>query len=105
MVVEAWHHSRIRLRRREPLARHSLFDLAECAVYVPDETCALAKRAVPQAFSRSEDFMDTSTRIREVFARAVELSPDQRLAFMRQACGDDGELRAAVEELLKAHES
>ena len=39
----------------------------------------------------------------DLFAEAVQLPADQRLAFLEGACGGDAELRASVEELLNAH--
>ena len=39
----------------------------------------------------------------DLFAEAVQLPADQRLAFLASACGGDAELRASVEELLNAH--
>jgi serine/threonine-protein kinase len=39
-------------------------------------------------------------RVREVFRSAVEVSPEQRSAFLTDACGDDAELRAEVDRLL-----
>ena len=40
-----------------------------------------------------------------IFADAVELPSAERPAFLAQACGPDGELRAEVESLLAAHDS
>jgi hypothetical protein len=42
-------------------------------------------------------------RIEEIFHGAVELTPEVRLAYLSQACGDDQSLRHQVEVLL-AHE-
>ena len=42
-------------------------------------------------------------RVRDVFLAAVELPPEQRPAFLAEACGGDAELRAEVERLLAAH--
>jgi hypothetical protein len=42
-------------------------------------------------------------RIHEVFGRAVELPPADRLPFARSACNDDPDLLRRVEELLGAH--
>jgi WD40 repeat protein/predicted Ser/Thr protein kinase len=39
-------------------------------------------------------------RVEELFDRAVDLEPLQRAAFLDEQCKDEGELRAAVEELL-----
>ena len=46
----------------------------------------------------------TQNRIRELFDRAIERPVPAREALLRQACGDDPELRAEVESLLVAHE-
>ena len=42
------------------------------------------------------------TRVKEVLAAALEQEPAGRDAFLRQACQDDGALRAEVESLLAA---
>lgn len=42
-------------------------------------------------------------RVRELFHQAVELSAENRVAFLDAECGDDQELRNAVERLLKHH--
>jgi serine/threonine protein kinase/Tfp pilus assembly protein PilF len=39
----------------------------------------------------------------ELFHRALEHAPEKRLAFVRQACGADAELREEVEKLLANH--
>ncbi|MEM1182966.1 MAG: tetratricopeptide repeat protein [Acidobacteriota bacterium] len=39
-------------------------------------------------------------RVDELFDRMLDLEPDQRTPALDEACGDDGELRAAVERLL-----
>jgi eukaryotic-like serine/threonine-protein kinase len=41
--------------------------------------------------------------IGQLFDAALEQSPEQRSAWLEQACGDDAELRAAVEKLLSDH--
>jgi serine/threonine protein kinase/tetratricopeptide (TPR) repeat protein len=45
-------------------------------------------------------------RVKELFGAALELEPSQREAFLREACGGDGDegLRAEVESLLAAHD-
>src|SRR5438270_694890 len=43
-------------------------------------------------------------RIVELFEKALELEPDQRAAFLAQACADPA-VRAEVESLLAHHES
>jgi serine/threonine protein kinase len=42
---------------------------------------------------------------RSIFLAAVERSADQWPAFLGQACGDNRELRARVEQLLQAHQA
>jgi serine/threonine protein kinase len=44
-------------------------------------------------------------KIKEVFGGALECSPDERAAFLDQACRDDRSLRQEVESLIEAHES
>ena len=41
---------------------------------------------------------------KELFLRALELSAEDRPAFLNRACGGDEGLRAEVERLLQAHE-
>jgi serine/threonine protein kinase/tetratricopeptide (TPR) repeat protein len=40
-----------------------------------------------------------------LFHRALEMSPDERAAFLDQACGGNAVLRRRVEDLLRAHDS
>jgi len=40
----------------------------------------------------------------EIFKAAVKLTPEQRAAYLDQACGTNAELRREVESLLRAHE-
>ncbi len=47
---------------------------------------------------------DTWDRMWELFHEALEQSPEQREAFLAEACGDAPELRREIEELLAAHE-
>ena len=42
--------------------------------------------------------------IRDHFLAAAEVPPAERMAYLAANCGDDAELRAAVERLLAAHE-
>ena len=42
-------------------------------------------------------------RVRDVFLAAVELSPEQRPAYLAEACGGDADLRAEVDRLLVAN--
>ncbi|HKW16471.1 MAG TPA: serine/threonine-protein kinase [Terriglobales bacterium] len=44
-------------------------------------------------------------KIKDVFGAALEHSPGDREAFLRDACGSDTSLRGEVESLLKAHDS
>ena len=39
-----------------------------------------------------------------IFEAALQLPPEQRAAHLKQACGDDAQLRQRVERLLKSHE-
>jgi hypothetical protein len=43
-------------------------------------------------------------RIKRLFGAASELEPARRTDFLGQVCGDDPELRAAVEQLLRSSE-
>jgi alpha-tubulin suppressor-like RCC1 family protein len=45
-----------------------------------------------------------ATSEENLFAAALDLPPDQRPAFLDQACGSDGGLRRRIEALLKANE-
>jgi eukaryotic-like serine/threonine-protein kinase len=40
-----------------------------------------------------------------IFDAAVELPPERRAAYLREACGGDDSVRQRVEALLRAHES
>src|SRR5205823_2643315 len=42
--------------------------------------------------------------IKQIFAQAIEVPPEQRAAFLEQQCAGDAQVRAAVEELIEAHE-
>src|SRR5262249_41622591 len=42
---------------------------------------------------------------RSIFLAAIEEDPRERPAFLDGACGDDGGLRARVEQLLAAHQA
>ena len=47
---------------------------------------------------------DWNPVVNELFAKAIELeSPEQQRALLDSACGEDSDLRAGVERLLKAH--
>ncbi len=47
---------------------------------------------------------DKRMSVDEILYAAVEVrSPEQRAAYLDEACGDDAELRAEVEKLLRAH--
>ncbi|HXT38683.1 MAG TPA: protein kinase [Candidatus Angelobacter sp.] len=39
-----------------------------------------------------------------IFEDAVKLAPDQRAAYLKEACGNDAQLRQRVERLLQAHD-
>jgi serine/threonine protein kinase len=58
------------------------------------------------AFSELKAHMDPrKQRIEAVFDQAVELkSPEERAAYLSQACGDEPQLRREIEELLQADE-
>ncbi|HKB03280.1 MAG TPA: hypothetical protein VKD90_13725, partial [Gemmataceae bacterium] len=48
---------------------------------------------------------DSRPSERTIFLAAIEkLTPAERTAYLSEACGDDERLRAAVEELLAAHD-
>ena len=47
---------------------------------------------------------ESANREEAIFDAAEQLAPDKRAAYLDQACGDDKDLRAQVEALLKAHE-
>ena len=42
-------------------------------------------------------------KIKDLFGKALESEPEQRAAFLRDACGTDDDLRDEVESLLAAH--
>ena len=43
-------------------------------------------------------------QVKEIVASAVERSPDERPDFLREACGEDAELRGEVESLLSNYD-
>src|SRR5688572_22245874 len=43
-------------------------------------------------------------RINEVVHSALELRPDERAAYLDEACGGDGEMRGRVDALIAAYE-
>ena len=45
---------------------------------------------------------DQHDRVEEILSRTLELEPNDRLAFLAEACGDDHELRDKVESVLRA---
>src|SRR5262245_41234613 len=44
-------------------------------------------------------------RARTIFLAALERAPDQWPAFLDEACGGDAEVRARVDQLLRAHDA
>jgi eukaryotic-like serine/threonine-protein kinase len=44
-------------------------------------------------------------RIKDLFGAALERTPAERDAFLREACDEDAPVREEVESLLKAHDS
>jgi serine/threonine protein kinase/Tol biopolymer transport system component len=44
-------------------------------------------------------------RVKQVFQDALDRTPDERSGFLREACGDDRDLRGEVDSLLLAHEA
>ena len=48
---------------------------------------------------RAEQFQ----RAKEILAGALEHPPESRDAYLRDTCGDDADLRAEVESLLRHH--
>ena len=47
---------------------------------------------------------DRYARARDLFLAALERPPEERSAFLREACGDDAALLAEVETLLEYHD-
>ena len=41
--------------------------------------------------------------MKQIFQSALDRAPQERSAFVREACGDDGEVHTEVESLLRAH--
>jgi serine/threonine protein kinase len=44
-------------------------------------------------------------RTKQILEEALRLAPDQRQAYLEEACGPDGELRSEVESLMASHEA
>jgi Protein kinase domain len=42
--------------------------------------------------------------VKQIFQSALDRAPQERSGFVREACGDDGEVRTEVESLLRAHQ-
>lgn len=40
-----------------------------------------------------------------IFTEALERAPDDRMAFLREACGSDQSLRERIDRLLRLHDS
>src|SRR5215813_2296753 len=55
--------------------------------------------SLPNTFMTSERWMQVDQLLQE----ALEREPEERAAFLDQACGDDDELRREVESLLGFH--
>src|SRR5262245_17100932 len=52
---------------------------------------------------RNADMSDSIADIKSIFGKALELhAPEERAAYLEQACGGDSHLRAEVESLLHA---
>src|SRR6516225_9147349 len=48
---------------------------------------------------------DASPEVMSIFCAAVERpTPEERAAFVAEACGQNSELRARIDELLRAHD-
>lgn len=47
---------------------------------------------------------DRWEQVNRLFAAAVECAPDERAAFVKEACGDDESLRQELESLLASHD-
>ena len=48
--------------------------------------------------------MDQWDRVKQIFQSALDRAPQERSAFVREACGEDGDVRTEVESLLVAHQ-
>jgi non-specific serine/threonine protein kinase/serine/threonine-protein kinase len=44
-------------------------------------------------------------RTKQILEEALRLVPEQRTTYLNSACGQDSELRAEVESLIRSHES
>ena len=47
--------------------------------------------------------MDRWPRVKQIFQSALDRAPEERSAFVREACGEDRDVCAEVESLLLAH--
>ena len=47
---------------------------------------------------------DRHKRIKAIFLQACELAGDQRTAFLDRECGEDDEMRAEIEEMVRFEE-
>src|SRR5256885_17006977 len=60
----------------------------------------LRKRGWPVNWDANKTMAEKRQQINELFNSALEQSPGEREAFLRQACGNDQSLYAEVESLL-----
>src|SRR5262249_54464269 len=77
-----------------------------CAIRAPSGPKERLVRHALSSKTRSDGAMSAGKPSeRSIFLAALELpTPGERTAYVRAACGDDRDLRAAVEALLAAHE-
>ena len=47
---------------------------------------------------------DQWPRVKQIFQSALDRAPQERSAFVREACGEDDQVRTEVESLLMAHQ-
>src|ERR1043165_5171776 len=46
---------------------------------------------------------ESSNRPKDIFLKVIDLSPEERIAFLSRECGDDEPLRRQIEAMLQAH--
>ena len=70
------------------------------ADFSSDSRLCHKRRGLP-GLDRNCKTVERHTRLKELFFRAIELDQKDRRRFVVEACGEDAELRAELESLLR----
>lgn len=107
-----WDSQTTDLRARSPLHLHPVeaADSFEhyvrycCVTLLQNFSRGITAIATGVAFTVSVD-CETYRRVRELFAKAIELPPEERHAFLEKACRGDKEVLQEVESLLSYYQA